>query len=43
VQIVDDFTKCQQVVLDKREFIEAIQKVSLEVDEVYLATDPDTE
>lgn len=43
VQITDDFSKCESIVLDKRDYIQALQKVSLEVDEVYLATDPDTE
>ena len=43
VQIVDDFEKCKKVILDKIDFIQAIQKSSLEVDEVFVATDPDTE
>ena len=42
-QITDDSEFCELMQLDKREFIEAIQKLALEVDEILLATDPDTE
>ncbi len=43
IQITDNFEKCEEITLDKIEIIKTIQKISLEVDEIYLATDPDTE
>ncbi len=42
-QITDDIEFCEVLQFDKIEFIKAIQKTALEVDEVLLATDPDVE
>ncbi|MEO2154568.1 MAG: reverse gyrase, partial [Nanoarchaeota archaeon] len=42
-QITDDFEFCEVLQLDKIEFIKALQKTALEVDEVLIATDPDNE
>ena len=41
--VIDDIEKCSWLTVDKRDFVKSLQKVALEVDEVYVATDPDTE
>ncbi len=43
LQVVDDIERCNWLTVDKRDFITSLQRVALEVDEVYIATDPDTE
>ena len=43
IQIIDEYEKCIKITLDKIDFITSLQKLSLEVDEIYIATDPDTE
>ena len=43
-QMVDNLCpKCKQVVSDKLDLIERLRRLAFEVDEVYIATDPDAE
>ncbi len=43
IQVTDDIEKCKEIQIDKRDLIKSLQDSSLEVDEIYIATDPDTE